>query len=176
VAANGGPAWDPAGFAALAAKVRVGLPNTTLSVLRAVHQILVVAHGVEGRLAAVRDPALVASLADARAQLDGLVFAGFVSATGVAHLGDLPRYLRGIERRLEKLPDNPARDRQLMAGVHRVEEEYAALRQELPPSPELAEIRWMIQELRVSLFAQALGTAYAISDKRIYRAMDEVPA
>jgi ATP-dependent helicase HrpA len=63
-----------------------------------------------------------------------------------------------------------------MAGVHQVEEEYAALRKELPPSPELAEIRWMIQELRVSLFAQALGTAYPVSDKRIYRAMDEVPA
>ncbi len=176
VTANGGPAWDEASFASLAGKVRIGLPTTTLSVLRAVHQILVIAHGVESRLATVRDPALVASLTDARQQLAGLVFAGFVSATGVAHLGNLPRYLQGIERRIEKLADNPARDRQLMAGVHRVEEEYAALRGELPPSPELAEIRWMIQELRVSVFAQLLGTAYPISDKRIYRAMDEVPA
>jgi ATP-dependent helicase HrpA len=175
VAANGGPAWDAAGFATLAGKVRVGLPTTTLSVLRAVHQILVIAAGLQSRLAALRDPALLPSLTDAREQLTALVGPGFISATGVSHLGDLPRYLQGIERRVEKLPDNPARDRQLMVGVHQVEEEYAALRRELPPSPELAEIRWMIQELRVSLFAQMLGTAYPISDKRIYRAMDELP-
>ncbi len=176
VAANGGPAWDAAAFAGLAGRVRIGLPTTTLSVLRAVHQILVTAHGVETRLASVTNPALLASLADARAQLADLVGPNFISTTGVAHLGDLPRYLQGIDRRLEKLADNPARDRQLMTGVHQVEEEYALLRKELPASPELAEIRWMIQELRVSLFAQSLGTAYAISDKRIYRAMDEVPA
>ena len=176
MAASGGPAWDAAGFAALAERVRAGLPQTTLNVLGAVHQILGTAHAVQLRLSSVSNLALIASLNDIRAQLSGLIYPGFIAATGMKHLGDLPRYLSGIEKRLDRLADNPARDRQLMVGLHQVQEEYAQLRKELPPSPELAEIRWMVEELRISLFAQTLGTAYPISDKRIYKAMDDVPA
>ncbi|BCB78745.1 hypothetical protein Pflav_051550 [Phytohabitans flavus] len=58
--------------------------------------------------------------------------------------------------------------------VEEIQREYAQLRQELPPSDALHEIRWMIEELRINLFAQALGTAYPISEQRIYRAMDSL--
>jgi ATP-dependent helicase HrpA len=106
------------------------------------------------------------------------VFPGFVTATGTDRLNDLVRYLRAIERRLERLPLDSARDRTQMAIVATVQDEYAQWLTELPAGaaswPEVRAVRWMIEELRVNLFAQALGTPYPISEKRIYRAMDDV--
>jgi len=176
IAAGGGPAWDAAGYAELLRRVRAGLPETAASVLDAVQRILTGAYELRARLTGTGNPALLPSLTDLRGQLDALVYPGFVAATGLDHLGDLPRYLAAMARRLDRLPDNPARDRQLMSTVDNVTREYAQLRRELPPSRELGEIRWMIEELRVGLFAQSLGTAYPVSDKRIYKAMDQVPA
>src|SRR4029453_13955228 len=119
--------------------------------------------------------ALAPALADIRAQLGGLVYRGFVTDTGSAHLPDLPRYLQAIERRLDKLGENPRAEAERMLQVQQVQQEYAELRK-LWPAEAVREIRWMIEELRVSYFAQALGTAYPVSDKRIYRAMDELPS
>ena len=78
--------------------------------------------------------------------------------------------------RLDRLGGNLPRDRQLMAQVHEVEQEYRSLAAGAAAEDGLREIRWMIEELRVGLFAQSLGTAYPVSDKRIYRAMDQLPA
>jgi ATP-dependent helicase HrpA len=97
------------------------------------------------------------------------VYPGFVSATGLDRLPHLVRYLHAAQRRLEKLPENPPRDAELMHRVHAVEQSY----RELPASPGTAAIRWMIEELRVSFFAQSLGTAHPVSEQRILRAMDE---
>jgi ATP-dependent helicase HrpA len=111
-----------------------------------------------------------------RAQLFALIRPGFVTAAGPAHLDDLPRYLRGIGVRLERLPGNPARDRDWLAQVREVQAEYDDLLAGLSPTareaPEVREIRWMIEELRISLFAQELRTPYPISPKRIYKALD----
>jgi ATP-dependent helicase HrpA len=141
--------------------------------------VLASAHEVELRLGAVRDPALAPALADVRRQLSALVYAGFVTDTGWRQLRHLPRYLTAIGRRLDRLAGNVARDRQLMAQTQEIEQEYRELRAELPvggPADDaLTEIRWMIEELRVNLFAQALGTAYPVSDKRIFKAMDQLP-
>jgi ATP-dependent helicase HrpA len=104
------------------------------------------------------------------------VYRGFVTETGWDYLGELPRYLKAIEYRLDRIAANVARDRQLMATVEQVWQEYEQLRDEVPPSDGLRRIRWMVEELRVSLFAQALGTPYPVSDKRIYRAMDDLAA
>jgi ATP-dependent helicase HrpA len=113
-----------------------------------------------------------------RAQLVALIQPGFVTATGTRHLGDLPRYLKAIGRRLEKLPTNPARDREWMAQIVDVRAEYDDLLASLPPQRRLEddvrEIRWMIEELRVSLFAQELRAAYPISAVRLLRAMDQL--
>jgi ATP-dependent helicase HrpA len=168
----GGVVWDPAGFDALLAAVRTGLPDTVFAVVTEVQPILASASAVEKRLAGTANLALVPALTDIRAQLSRLVYRGFVTDTGWEYLGELPRYLKAIEYRLDRLPANAARDRQLMLTVEQVWQEYEQLRDEVPPSDELRRIRWMVEELRVSLFAQALGTPYPVSDKRIYRAMD----
>jgi len=146
------------------------------NVVTQVRQVLATAYDIDQRLKSLRDPQLLPALADIRQQLKAMVHAGFVTETGWRQLHHLPRYLRGIVHRLDRLAGNLARDRQLMAQIHEIEAEYRELRTELPPSDQLTEIRWMIEELRINLFAQALGTAYPISDKRVYKAMDQLPA
>ena len=176
----GGPAWDSASFTELREAVRADLVDAVANVVTQVRAVLALAYDIGQRLAGTRDPALVPALADIRQQLKGLVHPGFVTEAGWRQLHHLPRYLRGIVHRLDRLGGNLARDRQLMAQVHEIEQEYRELRADLPPGGPadegLREIRWMIEELRVSFFAQALGTAYPVSDKRIYKAMDQLPA
>jgi ATP-dependent helicase HrpA len=110
-----------------------------------------------------------------------LTHPGFVSATGVERLPDVLRYLKAVERRLDKLPADPGRDRQRMQRVQRLEREYDQLLAALPVDLEervqdARQVRWMIEELRVSYFAQGLGTPFPISEERIERAMDAVAA
>ncbi|WIV52649.1 ATP-dependent RNA helicase HrpA [Amycolatopsis nalaikhensis] len=175
--AAGGPAWDEAGFAALLEKVRAGLHPEVLEVLTQVEKILRAANDVEVALSSARGPA--ESLSDIRAQLSGLVYAGFVTATGALRLRHVVRYLQGISRRLEKLPSEPTRDLQRTADIAWITGEYREALASLPPgtsSPALNEVRWMIEELRVSFFAQTLGTAHPVSLKRITKAIDDALA
>ncbi|MFI7488900.1 ATP-dependent RNA helicase HrpA [Micromonospora echinaurantiaca] len=173
----GGPAWDADGFAALREKVRADLVDTVVEVMDRVRRVLAAAYAVEQRLGRTQNLAVVAALADIRAQLTGLVHAGFVTETGYARLPDLLRYLTAIERRLDRLPGNPQRDKQQQDRIAVVWKEYQDLLAALPPtkrtSAAVRQIRWMIEELRVNVFAQALGTPYPVSEQRIYRAMDE---
>jgi len=178
VASAGGPAWDAKGFARLVDYVRKYLGETVFDVVREVRAVLDAAQDVELRLAGIRGAAFEESLADVRAQLAGLVHAGFVTEAGAARLSDLHRYLQGISRRLEKLTTNLDRDRDWMDRVHRVHAEYRELRGLLPadePHPELDEVRWMIEELRLSYFAQNIPTRHTVSDKRVFKALDAVP-
>jgi ATP-dependent helicase HrpA len=170
MAEAGGPAWDAAGFDRLRDHVRAGLADRLLDVVTRVQRVLAAAYQVERRLSGITNLAFVAALTDVRAQLSGLIHRGFVTGTGWERLADLPRYLAAIERRLDKLPENPARDRDRTLAVQEIEREY----RDLPPSPATTGIRWMIEELRVNYFAQALGTPYPISDKRIFRAIDQL--
>jgi ATP-dependent helicase HrpA len=167
--------WDAEEFARLVAGVAAELAGRSVEVVGRVLRVLAAKQPVDGLVAEVRDAAV---LADVREQLDGLVYPGFVTATGWERLADLPRYLAAIARRLEKLPDNPARDRDWMRRVQAVQGYYRELLDQLSPGEpageDLLRIRWMIEELRVSYFAQTLGTAYPISDKRVIRAMDEL--
>ncbi|WP_091645236.1 ATP-dependent RNA helicase HrpA [Micromonospora pallida] len=177
VADAGGPAWDAEGFAALREKVRADLVDTVVEVMDRVRKVLAAAHAVQQRLTRTTDLSLVAALADIKAQLAGLVHAGFVTETGYARLPDLLRYLAAIERRLDRLAGNPQRDRQQQDRIAVVQKEYQDMLAALPASRRGAEavrqIRWMIEELRVNVFAQALGTPYPVSEQRIYRAMDD---
>ena len=139
-------------------------------------QVLAAWQACERRLKAVRSPALLANLADVREQLDALVKPGFVTATGLRRLPDLMRYLVAADRRLQQMPTGVQRDTTRMEKVHEMQDEYAWLLEQLPqgrPCPQqVLDIRWMIEELRVSYFAHALGTAYPVSDKRIVKAID----
>ncbi|MGL4856430.1 DUF3418 domain-containing protein, partial [Plesiomonas sp.] len=117
------------------------------------------------------------ALSDVKAQMGGLIYRGFVSDTGWQRLADLQRYLNAIERRLEKLPTDPNRDRAQMLKVECVQQEYQQLLAKIPkgqPIPDKVQaIRWMLEELRVSFFAQQLGTPYPVSDKRVRMAIEE---
>ncbi len=174
VAEAGGPAWDEAGFEALQEAVDAGVVDTTVYVATVVGGILVVAHGIEDRLDAVTAAPLLAAVTDLRRQLRGLVFPGFVGTAGARRLGDVLRYLEAMERRLEKLASGTRRDSELMARVHALEAEYRRLADTLPGDAGVEAVRWMLEELRVSLFAQTLGTAHPVSEQRIRREMDRL--
>ncbi|MFN0281805.1 MAG: ATP-dependent RNA helicase HrpA [Kineosporiaceae bacterium] len=174
----GGPAWDAAGFARLREEVRQRAEPVLADVVTVVADILAVAGEVERAVRSTSSPVLLPALTDVREQLGALVHPGFVAATGYHRLRDVARYLRAALQRLEKLPERPERDRDLMWRVELVQQSYAALRSRLRPGapvpPALDEIRWMLEELRVSFWAQPLGTPYPVSEKRIQKAMDAV--
>jgi len=124
-------------------------------------------------------PTLAASLDDLRRQLAELVYPGFITATGADRLEDLTRYLTGALRRLDRLPAEAAAEQPKLAKITRVRAAYDELARDLlppgtPPGPDLLRVRWMIEELRVSLFAQTLRTPYPVSEERLYRAMDDL--
>jgi ATP-dependent helicase HrpA len=174
----GGPAWDAAGFARLLDFARERLAAETADVVAQVAKVLAEAHAAEASLASRPNPALAAAFDDMRGQLSALIYPGFVSGTGGRRLADLVRYLQAITRRLAKVPESPGRDAERMAAVHRVAGDYAAVLAELPPArrqtADVQAVRWMIEEFRVSLFAQLLGTRGPVSEQRIERALDQL--
>jgi ATP-dependent helicase HrpA len=169
----GGPAWDEAGFVRLKDHVRAELADTTSVIFSHAQRVLAAAHEAETRLKNLDSPTLASSLTDVRAQLSRLIFPGFVTAAGARRLPDVLRYLRAIDRRLERLPDDPYRDRERMQQIQQVEARYVRTRDAHPSNLKIREVRWMIEELRVSFFAQQLGTAYPVSEKRILKALDQ---
>ncbi|MFJ6665952.1 ATP-dependent RNA helicase HrpA [Streptomyces sp. NPDC091383] len=176
IADFGGPAWDEESYRKLYDKVRAEIVDTTVRTVGQVQQVLAAWQACERRLKAVRSPALLANLTDVREQLDALVKPGFVTWAGIRRLPDLMRYLVAADRRLQQMPANVQRDTTRMEKVHEMRDEYAWLLEQLPqgrPVPQqVLDIRWMLEELRVSYFAHALGTAYPVSDKRIVKAID----
>ena len=174
----GGPAWDEAGFARLLEAARSGLAARTADVVALVARALGEAHQVEASLATTPSPPVRAAFTDLRAQLARLVRPGFVTETGARRLPDLVRYLRGMSRRLEKMPEALGRDAERMAVVQQVSEDYQQTLADLPPArrddPDVRDVRWMIEELRVSLFAQTLGTSGPVSERRIEKALEQL--
>jgi ATP-dependent helicase HrpA len=175
LAAAGGPVWDEAAFAALTVRVRDDLVDTAVRLAVLTGTVLARARRIEQRLDALPAPSLQEALTDVHVQLARLVHAGFVTATGADRMEHLPRYLRAIDHRLDKLVKDPHRDRSLMQRVQRAEQAYADLRSHRPDA-EVAEVRWLVEELRVSLFAQALGTPVPVSEQRILKEVARLAA
>ena len=175
IARAGGPVWDEQGFARLAEAARSGLSALTAQVITGVARVLAEAHEVEVVLARAAAHADEPAFADIRTQFASLIHPGFIGDTGARRLADLIRYLRAIRQRLDKMGADPVRDRERMAGVHRVAGAYAETVRALPPArrdgQDVQAIRWMIEELRVSLFAQTVGTPAPVSEKRIRTAL-----
>jgi ATP-dependent helicase HrpA len=137
--------------------------------------LVAAAVALDARFDAARAPVLRPAVDDMRAQVRALVRPGFVAATGLARLRDLGRYLEGVRVRLDKLGERPDRDRDLMHRVRDLERDYADLVAGLPrdrrAAPEVVDLRWLLEELRVSFFAQALGTARPVSEQRVRKAL-----
>ncbi|MEU3921771.1 ATP-dependent RNA helicase HrpA [Streptomyces sp. NPDC029004] len=176
IADHGGPAWDEESYRKLYDKVRADLVDATVRTVGQVQQILAAWQACERRLKATNSLTLVNNVQDVREQLAALMPTGFVTRTGLRRLPDLMRYLVAVDRRLQQMPTAVQRDTTRMEKVHEMQDEYAWLLEQMPqgrPVPqEVLDIRWMIEELRVSYFAHALGTAYPVSDKRIVKAID----
>ena len=157
---HGSLPWDEPAFRELQAFVRRDAPRIAADALATATDIIDLAARVRERVDRLVAPALQRSAADARAHLDRLVAPRFVVAAGTRRLPDVLRYVRGIEYRVDRLADDVARDLRRMAEVVPLEERYATL------APEL---RWKLEELRVSLFAQAIGAKGSVSAVRLAR-------
>ncbi len=140
-----------------------------------VARILRAARAADRAISGASSIHLMAALGDARRQLEGLVHPGFVSATGLERLRHLPRYLEAIAVRVRKLVENPARDRQAMNQLEPTIVAFEAAGGRIPLDPEapphLVRVRWMLEELRVGLFAQELRTAETVSPQRIAKVL-----
>ena len=147
-----------------------------LKVVRQAATVLDLATEARVRLAALTSPALASMRYDVEAQLDELLPDGFISRAGVVRLPDLQRYLRAVLRRLETAPHDSARDAARQTEIDGVLAEWQDVVDALPPEGRSSEtvraVRWMVEELRVNLFAQNLGTPYPVSPKRIGKALD----
>jgi ATP-dependent helicase HrpA len=169
----GGPAWDAVGFDRLLSGAKDGTYDFLVEAAERSLRVLWVLRGVQAGLdAAAAD--YPEAVSDMRFQIRRMIYPGFVAGLGAERLEHVERYLRAIERRLERLPESPARDAELMVTVQALEAEHDHLQEVLPPSPGITDIAWMLQELRVSLFAQTLGTHGKVSEKRIRNALTEV--
>ena len=171
IADFGGFVWNEEGFDKLRDFVRENLNEVTVDIAQKVEQILTLTHQINQRLKGKMDFTMAFALSDIKSQIAGLIYQGFVQKSGYARLPDLLRYLQAIDKRMDKLAQDVNRDRAAMLRVEQVQQAYQRLLAKLPKSKpvsdEVAEIRYMIEELRVSLFAQQLGTKYQVSDKRI---------
>ena len=172
---SGGPVRDPEAFAQLVHAVGARLSEQVLGVVRIVERILASAYDVQAAISAERSLSVLPALADLRLQLDALVRQGFVTDAGRDRLPDLLRYLQAMTVRLRRLPDDPGRDRALQSRVEHVQAHYENALADVAagdrPAQALTDVRWMLQELRVSLFAPTLRTAYPVSEQRIQRAL-----
>ncbi|NIZ93550.1 ATP-dependent RNA helicase HrpA [Kineococcus rubinsiae] len=173
--AHGGPVRTAAAFEELRRAVGADLAAVTTEVVQRTLRVLGAAADVERRMSRTQSLVLLPSLADAREQFTGLVHAGFVAETGRARLPDLLRYLQGLGRRVDAMPENPQRDRVRMAEFTRVRDAYASRLRKAGahPSPELARIRWTLEELRLQKFAPGVPTAHPVSDERVLKALAE---
>ncbi|MBC7724879.1 MAG: ATP-dependent RNA helicase HrpA [Burkholderiaceae bacterium] len=173
--APGGLLWKKADFENAKSSISAGLIDKLYAVVTIVTSTLAAARDAERAISATTSMTLLPALADVRSQMAGLVYPGFISRTGVAQLTHLPRYLRAIAARLEKLPTAVAQDRVSQNEVAKATERYTSAGGRIPfpvGTPErLVRVRWLLEELRVSLFAQQLRTAEPVSMQRIIKAL-----
>lgn len=162
-------------FRAAIATVSSGLVDALFGAVGLVSGILASARTADKAIRDATSIALIAPLGDARSQLDSLVHPGFVARTGLARLRRYPLYLQGLTHRIARLAENVGRDRVWMQEVQQATARYIEAGGTLPlapdATPELVRVRWMLEELRLSLFAQHLGTDGPVSAARIAKVL-----
>lgn len=171
------PIFTHAEYSELYEHVRAELIETVFDVTKLVAEILSEATALKKAIKKATSLTTMHAVSDVKAQMENLVYPGFVAQTGYNQLVHLPRYLKAAQVRLTKLGPNLHRDNQLMLTVQDLEDSYDNAVKSLPAGtivPDaLRRVNWMIEELRVSFFAQELGTAYTVSEKRIAKAQRE---
>ena len=169
---------DGAALAALAERKRGDWSSHAERLAKLCLEILKLWHGLQKRFKGKIDLAQAIALNDIKLQLSNLVYPGFVRETPGEWLKELPRYLKAIEQRLDKIGAQLQRDRVWSGELAGYWEQYQARlgkhRQEGKRDPQLSLYRWMLEEYRVSLFAQQLGTKLAVSDKRLSKQWSQV--
>jgi ATP-dependent helicase HrpA len=171
----GGQVFMRAEFTTIRDRLSGVVMDSMFETVGLVARILAAHRESDKSLKASTSMALLPALSDARQQLDGLVYMGFVSATGLAQLRHLPRYLGGISARIPKLVDNPGRDRVWMNEVQAATARFTDAGGTIPlpadAPAQLVRARWLLEELRISLFAQELKAAEPVSLQRIQRVL-----
>jgi len=155
--------------------VSANILDSMFATIAHVSAVLAAARTVEKAISAASSLALMAPLADAREQVSNLVYRGFVSATGTKQLRRMPVYLAALSHRIDRLADNLGRDRVWLGEVQEATARFVSAGGDLPLQQDapthLRRARWMLEELRVSLFAQHLPTAEAVSLQRITKVL-----
>lgn len=171
------PIFTHTEYSELYEHVRAELIETVFDVTKLVAEILSEATALKKAIKKATSLTTMHAVSDVKAQMENLVYPGFVAKTGYDQLVHIPRYLKAAQVRLTKLGPNLHRDNQLMLTVQDLEDSYDNAVKSLPAGtivPDaLRRVNWMIEELRVSFFAQELGTAYTVSEKRIAKAQCE---
>lgn len=168
---------DQESFDTLVKRIAGELNERVLQVAQQVEAGLTEAHTVSKKLKGKVSFDMVQAYNEVKQHLGTLVYPGFVTAFGVSRLKDWRRYIQGVVKRMEKLPVDPAKDRNHQLSIDKIEAKYQAVLKVQPKgavNSEVAEVRWLIEELRVSLFAQQLGTRIPISVKRIENYLAEL--
>lgn len=162
---------DEKSFKACMDHVRAEIADTVLHLAIRVEQVLQLSHEINKKLKGNVPLNVIQSHGDIKQHLQNLVFKGFITQSGYQRMSDIERYLKAMQRRMEKLPIDPNQDRLKMIEVEKIETHFAQVKakvkQDLAVLAEVNDVHWMIEELKVSLYAQNLKTPYPISVKRI---------
>jgi ATP-dependent helicase HrpA len=179
VAATGDLPWSAEAFAELQGEVRHRAAPIVAEALLTACDVIIIETAVRDRLSRLTADALTDTVSDATAQLDRLVRPGFIVRAGTRRLHDVLRYVRGIEHRFENLGGDIARDHRRMAEVLPLEQRYASYLRSLgdrPAPSDAVDLGWLLEELRISVFAQPLGVRTKVSPTRVARALSELSA
>ena len=179
LADHGGATFTDDGFRALVAAAREDLADHAATALRNAADVCAAANEVTATLDRLVAPNVSAGARDARAQLARLVRTGFVTSSGLSRLPDVLRYVKAIGARLGKLPEDVHRDASRLREIVPLEQRYSTLVQRLPReaiTPEVVDLAWQLEELRVSVFAQSLGAARGVSASKIAKTLHQLGA
>ena len=169
--------WTRAQFDVVREEISATVMDSLFQTVSLLTKVIADSREAEKAIKAASNIALLSPLADAREQLAALIYPGFVSATGLPQLRRLPVYLAAIVHRIGKLGENLGRDRVWMSEVQTAAARYELAGGRLPvpaDSPaNLVRVRWLLEELRLSLFAQHLGTVEPVSLQRIVKVLAE---
>ncbi len=174
ITSAGGPAWDATAFDRLLLRARDELHPLVTRVARDSLDLLYALQDAEIAFNRLDDDRHAGAIADIGNQVGSLVYPGFLTQIGPDRIADVRRYLQAIAHRIGRITQDPGRDSAAMATIHGLEAELDRITEALPGDPGLMEAAWMLQELRVSLFAQAIGTKGKVSEVRVRRLLNEI--